>query len=203
MSDNQPNNTPGENSGFPQSTPPEHGAPLTPPAPTTPLSEPTAPPAAPMAPPIAPAAPGAPYVAAQQAPQYPQQVQYPQAGPVPGYAPGPVRPKGLAITGMILGIAGLVFCWIPYLGPLLALTGIVISIIALMKKQSVGMGITGIVTGAIGLLIGVFITIAAMIAFGFLGAGLDAMQQCQNGADSVEILGETVSCSSLDYSTTS
>jgi len=116
---------------------------------------------------------------------------------------GPAKPKGLAITGMALGIAGLVFCWVPFFGPILALVGLVLSIIALMKKQPIGFGITGVITGAIGLIIGVFITIGAMIALGALGQGVDAIQQCQNGADSVQILGQTVSCSDLDYSTTS
>lgn len=184
MSDNQPGNVPEQNPASPsQSGPtPPPTPPLVPPQPTAPVeSSHQAPPAA----------PGAPYVAAPQ---------YPQAAPAPAYMPGPAgpaKPKGLAITGMALGIAGLVFCWVPFFGPLLALVGLVLSIIALVKKQPIGFGITGVITGAIGLIIGIFITIGAMIALGALGQGVDALKQCENGAESVQVFGETVSCSTL------
>ena len=65
-----------------------------------------------------------------------------------------------------------------------------------MKKQPKAFSITGLVTGAIGLVIGIIVTITVVWA---LGAGVDAVQQCMNGAEFVEIAGQTVSCSDVNY----
>ncbi len=96
----------------------------------------------------------------------------PQAQPVPpvapaapyqGYAQTPaVAPKGLAISGMILGIVGLlasaVLFFVPGLGPVLGLVGVILSIVALVKKQPKGLAITGIITGALAIIVGIILT---------------------------------------------
>ncbi|PRI11487.1 hypothetical protein [Leucobacter massiliensis] len=123
----------------------------------------------------------------------------PPAAPVPpatpGYGAAAAQPKkGLAITGMALGIAGLVLSWVPILGVVLALVGLVLSIVALVKKQPKGFALTGLITGAIGLIIGAFVTIAF---FAVLGLGVDAAQACLDGAATVEIGGQVIDCSTV------
>jgi hypothetical protein len=87
--------------------------------------------------PYAPAAPVNPY--AQQAPTY-----QPQPYGYPGYAPTP--PNGLAITSMILGIAGL------FLGLLLSVGAVITGHIAQRKQPYArGFWLTGLITGYIGI----------------------------------------------------
>jgi hypothetical protein len=62
---------------------------------------------------------------------------------------------GLAVAGMICGILGLLFSWIPFVGTIawfLVLPGLVMSVVAQHRRSS-GMAIAGIVTSGIGLLI--------------------------------------------------
>lgn len=106
---------------------------------------------------------------------------------------------------MILGILGLVLCWIPFLGAILALAGLILGIIAMVKKQSMGFALTGVITSALGLIGGVIVTIITIATFAFIAqSGSDLFEisaemvaQCEAGATSVEIFGETVSCSSI------
>ncbi|PII96507.1 hypothetical protein BMH28_15300 [Leucobacter sp. OLCS4] len=59
----------------------------------------------------------------------------------------------MAITSMILGIVSLLVAWIiAILGWGASITALVLGILALRKGQSKGMALTGIITGAIGIL---------------------------------------------------
>lgn len=71
-----------------------------------------------------------------------------------------VRKNGSATAGLILGIISLVFCWIPYIGVLLAIIGLIFAIIGVAKKNvgSKGKAVVGIVLAGISLLIGSSIT---------------------------------------------
>lgn len=62
--------------------------------------------------------------------------------------------KALAITALILGICGLVFCWIPVFGLLIAIAGLIVGIFALKNPNGKGMGITGFVLSIVGIVIG-------------------------------------------------
>lgn len=209
MSDNQPNNDPAATPEFPVAPPavpaPDFAAPA---APAAPPAFPAAPPAAPEQ--GLPAVPAPAYPAAP-APGYPApNAGQPAAGmPYAGVAPapglGPVKPKGLAITGMILGIAGLVFCWVPFLGALLAVVGILLCIIAMIKKQPLGFTLTGLITGALGLIISIFILVAFFAAIAMIGSssgdlleiGNEMIAQCQDGATEVEVMGQMIPCSQI------
>lgn len=66
--------------------------------------------------------------------------------------------NGLAITGMILGIVGLVLSCIPccglfVLGGLLAIAGLIISVVALKKGVGKGFAIAGAICGGFGTLV--------------------------------------------------
>lgn len=121
--------------------------------------------------------------------------------PPQGYgAPAP-EPKGLAITALILGIIGLVLLWVPILGALLGLVGLILGIVALKKRQSKGLSLTGLITGGVALIIGGIITVAFFITLAFAGGAVggiaDALEQCEQGATSVEFMGEVVPCSDI------
>ena len=68
--------------------------------------------------------------------------------------------KALAITALILGICGLVFCWIPVFGLLISVAGLIIGILAFKNPNGKGMGITGFVLSIVGIVIGLSYTIA-------------------------------------------
>lgn len=90
--------------------------------------------------------------------------------PVPLPMHVPPRPKGLAIAALIVGISSLVLCWIPFVGMLGGLAAIVLGIIALVKAQSKGMSITGLITGIVGFLAGIVLTLTAFTLFSLIGA---------------------------------
>ena len=68
--------------------------------------------------------------------------------------------KALAIAALILGICGLVFCWIPIFGMLIAIAGLILGILSLKNPNGKGMGITGFVLSIIGIVFGLTYTIA-------------------------------------------
>lgn len=74
--------------------------------------------------------------------------------------PAPSAPKGLALTALIIGIVAFLLGLIPVLGILLGLTGVTFSIVALVKKQSAGLAVTGLVLAACGLLASIATTSA-------------------------------------------
>lgn len=93
--------------------------------------------------------------------------QYPDQGGY-GYQAPVQEKKGLAITALVLGIVALVLGVIPGIGVVSFILGplaIIFGIIALVKKQKKGMSITGIVLGALGMIAA--IVISAMIAMFF------------------------------------
>lgn len=97
---------------------------------------------------------------AYQQPAYPQQPAYQQ----PEYTQGYQQPKkktpamGLGVTGMVLGILGIVFCWFMFFGFVFSLVGLILSIVA-KKKGCTGVATAGIVCSAIGLGIGLIFSI--------------------------------------------
>jgi hypothetical protein len=46
--------------------------------------------------------------------------------------------NGLAVAGMVLGIIGLVFCWVPVLGWILALLGLIFGAVGNGKANKIG-----------------------------------------------------------------
>ena len=121
----------------------------------------------------------------------------------PPYNGGPAQPKGLALTALILGILSLVFCWVPVAGAIGGIVALVLGILALRKAQPKGLALTGIITGAVAAVIGIIVTILFFVGLSLLGGSIDeaqeALEECQAGAETVEIAGQTVSCSSIDY----
>ncbi|MGY1604661.1 DUF4190 domain-containing protein [Geodermatophilus sp. SYSU D00815] len=87
---------------------------------------------------------------------------YPAPG-YPVYAP-PQPANGVGIAGFVTGLTGLVLCWIPVLGFLLAGTGIVLSAVGMNQGKrtgaSNGLAIAGLVCGIIGAIPGLIFLVA-------------------------------------------
>lgn len=66
----------------------------------------------------------------------------------------------MGIAGFVLGLLSLVCCWVPVLGFLLGIIGIVFSAIGIVKKKNRGLSIAGLVTGIIGTIVGLCVVIA-------------------------------------------
>jgi hypothetical protein len=64
----------------------------------------------------------------------------------------------MSVAALVLAILGLVICWIPYVGFLGVLMGIVALILGIVSMKSPkgnkGLGIVGLVVGAIALIVG-------------------------------------------------
>lgn len=158
--------------------PPVEPAPAAPPAASAPVPDPTAP-----VPPTAYGTQSATPPPAQPTTPPPAQPVQPPANPyaqAPGayapaaYTPAPAGPaQGLAITSMILGIAGLVLTLFSF-GFLPALAAVITGHMA-QKRQpwAKPFWLTGIITGyvgvGLGLIIGIFWVILFAVGFGSVG----------------------------------
>ncbi len=75
----------------------------------------------------------------------------------------------MATAGMVCGILGIVLCWVPLLGLLLALLGIVFGSIGMARAgrlgRGKGAGVAGLVTGILGLLVLPIMAAIAIPAF--------------------------------------
>ena len=90
-----------------------------------------------------------------------------------GYTPGPQgapqmqQGNGMAVAGLVLGIIGFVLFWVPFLGWILALLGIIFGGLGIGKANKIGgkgkgMAIAGLVLGILGLLVGIVLFALAM-----------------------------------------
>lgn len=75
--------------------------------------------------------------------------------------------NGLAIASMVLGIVALFLFWIPFLGWIPVLTGLILGIVALQKPYGRGFAITGVVCSGLALAIKVWFWLAVI---GIMGA---------------------------------
>ncbi|MGW9020661.1 DUF4190 domain-containing protein [Leucobacter chromiiresistens] len=75
----------------------------------------------------------------------------------------PQTRAGFAISALIMGITAFATGWVPYLGFLIGFVAVVLAVIALVRRQSSGMSITGLVLGAIAIVFCLFVTIFVSI----------------------------------------
>ena len=96
------------------------------------------------------------------------------------------------VPGKTLGIVGLVLAF------LVPIVGLILSIVAVIqsRKAKVGNipGIIGIIIGVLGSIIWIFVIVSIV---SLAGMGIDVAEQCMNGAATVEVAGQTVSCSDV------
>ena len=101
-------------------------------------------------------------------PAVPQQEMYPQPQTV--YVQNTSAPgNGLGVAGFVLGLLGLLFCWVPGLGIAMALLGIILGGVGIStgkkKGAPVGLAIAGLVLGIIALIPAIFF-LAAVASLG-------------------------------------
>jgi hypothetical protein len=112
--------------------------------------------------------------------------QQPPGGAPPGYPPQPPgsylpypppdaqqqqQPgNGMAVAGMVLGIVSVVFFWLPIVGAVIALVGLILSFAGMSRANSIGgkhkgLAIAGLVCSLVGLLLGAYMIYAVFVAF--------------------------------------
>lgn len=144
-------------------------------------------------------------------PPYPNQPYPNQPGP---YQPGPYYPpapygqpegpaehlSGLTITAMTVGIVALVLAAIPILGFVSFVLGplaIILGIVGLVKKRpKKGFSLTGIITGALALLLCILYLVVGIALAGFFGNA-----STQTGTYTYKVVGEGTF--QVTYTTTS
>jgi hypothetical protein len=94
-----------------------------------------------------------------------------------------MNPKPLAVTGMILGICSIVFCWVPFLGLAAGIVGLVLSLIAKNKAKAANLGenwdgkamaTAGLICSIIGMAVSVIYLIFWIIALSAASAIIHA-----------------------------
>lgn len=92
------------------------------------------------------------------------------AEPAPA-SPAPRKSNGLAIAALIVGIVAILSGWVPFWGFVVGAAAIILGIIALKKAGQKGMSIAGIITGAVGVLWSLIVTILFILAIVTLSVG--------------------------------
>ena len=92
----------------------------------------------------------------------------PPPPPAGGYPPAAApQQNGMAIAGMVLGIASLALFWLSYIATVIGVVGLILSIIGLNKSKTMGgvgrgMAMAGIITSSLGIVASIVITIVAI-----------------------------------------
>ncbi|MGN6407944.1 MAG: Ltp family lipoprotein, partial [Curtobacterium sp.] len=107
-------------------------------------------------------------------PPYQQEASTQTFAPHPGAPTPQQRTAGLAIAALVVGIVAFVFGWVPVFGAILGVVAIVLGAIALRKRQSKGLAVTGLVLGAVAAITS--ITFAAGLGAAFNSASDSAKQ---------------------------
>jgi hypothetical protein len=91
--------------------------------------------------------------------------------------------NGFAITALVVGIVAFLLGWTGILGLVLAIVALVFGILALTKKQSKGMGITGIALGSVALLTSLFFITVGLAVLGGVAQVADQVSKDQKSVD--------------------
>lgn len=113
--------------------------------------------------------------------------------------------NGLAITALVVGIVAFCLGWTGPFGLVLALVAIVFGILALVKKQSKGMGIAGLVLGGIALITALIVTSLGAALLGGAAQVANDVSNEQKALDSVKkdfAKGDTAKFDKLDVKVT-
>ena len=89
----------------------------------------------------------------------------------PNTTPQQATTNGLSVAALVVGIVAFVSGWIPLWGVLVGIAALVLGILALKKTNGKGMAIAGIVTGGLGALTGILVTIFFVISLTYIQAG--------------------------------
>ncbi len=109
-----------------------------------------------------------------------------QQGGYQNYQMNTAKPEGhgMGLAAMIVGIVGLLTCWL-FIGGIAGIVAVVLGIIALRKLKKTpgakkGMAITGIVTGTLAIVGTLIVTIAAVLLGGITAEAIDHCKEFEN-----------------------
>jgi hypothetical protein len=74
--------------------------------------------------------------------------------------------NGMAVAAMVLGIVGLLIFWIPIVGWICPIVGLILGLVALQRPYGKGMAIAGVACSAVALLIKVVFWVLVITAVG-------------------------------------
>jgi hypothetical protein len=75
--------------------------------------------------------------------------------------------NGAGTAGFVLALLGVIFCWIPFLGWILWLVGLIFSIIGVCYRKPKGLAIAGLILSFIGIISLIAISAGIMAMFTF------------------------------------
>jgi hypothetical protein len=110
----------------------------------------------------------------------------PTPAPTPAPTPTPTGQapmNGLAIAALVTGIVAFLTGWAPFFGLLAGAAAVVLGILALRKAGGKGLSIAGIITGAIGALWSLIVTVLLIIGLASIGAAGGALNQAVEEAN--------------------
>ena len=102
--------------------------------------------------------------------------QAPEQGPVPT---PPTRRGGIALAALIVGVSAFVTGWIPVLGLLLGIAGIILGILAVRKPGGKMFGRVGLIGSALAMLANVLVTSVIVISLVSSGIGTAILNDAQ------------------------
>lgn len=74
------------------------------------------------------------------------------------------KKDNMVSTALVLGILGIVFCWVPFIGVIMCLVGLILGIVSVAKTdQHRGLSTAGIICSAVGLILGIFVSIVYVL----------------------------------------
>lgn len=73
--------------------------------------------------------------------------------------------KGKSIASLVLGILSILVCWLPYVGLILGIIGVILGFLGLKKEDAKGLSIAGIVCSIVGIVLGLWPLIFAAALF--------------------------------------
>ena len=100
--------------------------------------------------------------------------------PPPPYG---VRPKGLAIAALVVGIVAFLSGLVPVFGLIAGAAAVVLGILALRRAQGKGMAITGLSLGAVAAVTSLFVTIAFAAALSSTSASTGTAEVVESSSE--------------------
>ncbi|RIJ54470.1 Ltp family lipoprotein [Clavibacter phaseoli] len=100
--------------------------------------------------------------------------------PPPPYG---VRPKGLAVAALVVGIVAFLTGLAPFFGLIAGAAAVVLGILALRRAQSKGMAITGLSLGAVGAVTSLVVTLVFAAALGTAGSSTGTAGVVESSAE--------------------
>ena len=81
------------------------------------------------------------------------------------------KSNGVGVAGFVLALIAIFLCWVPVLGWILWLLGLILSFVGVFKKPK-GLAIAGLIISCIGIILLIVLVVSAGAILGGLAGGL-------------------------------